>query len=301
MAANILYNNCPFCNSYNFHFSLKAKDYTVSKELFDIYHCNSCSNRFTQNIATQKEIGKYYQSENYISHSDTKKGFISKIYHTVRDITLKRKKSLIIRLTKKQKGNLLDVGAGTGAFSNTMTASGWSVTALEPDETARTVAATKYNLHLQNPEQLFQLLEDSFDAITLWHVLEHIHTLKEYLTQFHKVLKFDGKLVIAVPNYTSYDASYYKEYWAGYDVPRHLYHFSPTGMEKMANQLGFNVIATKPMWFDSVYVSILSEQYKTGKASFIRALFIGMLSNAKAMFNTKKCSSVIYILEKKKL
>ena len=301
MAANILYNNCPFCNSNNFHFSLKAKDYTVSKELFDIYHCNSCSNRFTQNIATQKEIGKYYQSENYISHSDTKKGFISKIYHTVRDITLKRKKSLIIRLTKKQKGNLLDVGAGTGAFSNTMTASGWSVTALEPDETARTVAATKYNLHLQNPEQLFQLLEDSFDAITLWHVLEHIHTLKEYLTQFHKVLKFDGKLVIAVPNYTSYDASYYKEYWAGYDVPRHLYHFSPTGMEKMVNQLGFNVIATKPMWFDSVYVSILSEQYKTGKASFIRALFIGMLSNAKAMFNTKKCSSVIYILEKKKL
>ena len=267
--------------------------------MFDVLHCNDCTNRFTQNIATQNEIGKYYQSENYISHSDTQKDFISKIYHAVRNITLQKKKKLIISLTKKLEGKLLDVGAGTGAFANTMIAAGWQLTALEPDETARTVAKVKYNLNLENPSHLYGLAKDSFDAITLWHVLEHIHTLKEYLQQFHYVLKADGKLIIAVPNYTSFDATYYQEYWAGYDVPRHLYHFSPTGMEKLANQLGFNIVATKAMWFDSVYVSMLSEKYKTGSTSLIKAFFIGMISNMNAILNSKKCSSVIYVLQKK--
>ncbi len=296
MASTIIYQDCPFCGSKQFEKTMAVKDYTVSNEIFDIFHCNNCTNRFTQNIAPQNEIGRYYQSENYTSHSDTSKDFISKIYHSVRNITLKSKRDLIVGLTKKQQGNLLDVGAGTGAFSNAMIQAGWAVTALEPDETARTVAQTKYNLQLQNPTELFNQEAGKFDAITLWHVLEHIHTLKEYLQQFHKVLKQDGKLVIAVPNYTSFDASYYQEYWAGYDVPRHLYHFSPAGMKILAEQMGFKIISYKPMWFDSVYVSMLSEQYKMGKQNFIKALFIGMLSNARALFNRKKCSSVIYIM-----
>jgi 2-polyprenyl-3-methyl-5-hydroxy-6-metoxy-1,4-benzoquinol methylase len=299
MAATIQYTICPFCGSKQFEKTLVAKDYTVSNEIFNIYHCNSCTNRFTQNIATQNEIGRYYQSENYISHSDTNKDFISKIYHSVRNITLQSKRKLVVHFTQKKQGNLLDVGAGTGAFSNAMMQAGWAVTAFEPDETARAVAKTKYNLQLQDPAALYNQEMATFDAITLWHVLEHIHTLKEYLQQFHKVLKQEGKLIIAVPNYTSFDASYYQEYWAGYDVPRHLYHFSPTGMKILAEQMGFSIIAYKPMWFDSVYVSMLSEQYKMGKQNFIKAFFIGMLSNAKALLNAKKCSSVIYILQKK--
>jgi len=298
MAATIQYTQCPFCSSNHFEKTMIAKDYTVSNEMFDIYHCNTCTNRFTQNVATQNEIGRYYQSENYISHSDTNKDFISKIYHFVRNITLKSKRNLIIVLTKKQQGNLLDVGAGTGAFSNAMMQAGWAVTALEPDETARAVAASKYNLQLQKPAELVNQTPASFDAITLWHVLEHIHTLQEYLQQFHNVLKQDGRLIIAVPNYTSFDASYYQQYWAGYDVPRHLYHFSPTGMKQLAELNGFKIISYKPMWFDSVYVSMLSEQYKTGKQNFIKALFIGLISNVKALLNAKKCSSVIYILAK---
>jgi 2-polyprenyl-3-methyl-5-hydroxy-6-metoxy-1,4-benzoquinol methylase len=299
MAANIHYTNCPFCGSNNFKQVLTVKDYTVSNEMFEVCHCSNCTNKFTQNIANQDGIGKYYQSDNYISHSDTSKDFISKIYHAVRNITLKKKRKLIISLTNKTQGNLLDVGAGTGAFTNTMQQFGWKVTALEPDETARAVAKQKYNIELQNPSMLYNLPKENFDAITLWHVLEHIHTLKEYLQQFHIILKKDGKLLIAVPNYTSYDAQHYQEFWAGYDVPRHLYHFSPTGMEKLANDMGFKLVAAKPMWFDSVYVAMLSEQYKTGKPSLIKAFIIGMISNAKAVFNNKKCSSVIYILEKK--
>lgn len=299
MASTIQYTNCPFCDSTNFHSFDKVQDYTVSNELFEIMHCNSCENRFTQHIPVQNEIGKYYQSENYISHSDTQKDFISKIYHTVRNITLKKKKKLIINVTKKQKGNLLDIGAGTGSFINEMSLAGWQFTALEPDETAKAVAKSKYGLQLEDTDKLFSLTNETFDAITLWHVLEHIHTLKEYLKKFHQILKADGKLVIAVPNYTSFDASYYQQYWAGYDVPRHLYHFSPAGMQQLANQLGFTIVSTKAMWFDSVYVSLLSEKYKTGKSSFIKALFIGAISNIGAFFNSKKCSSVIYILQKK--
>lgn len=298
MAANIFYSHCPFCGSNNFKQVLTVKDYTVSNEIFEVCHCSNCNNRFTQNVANQTNIGKYYLSENYISHSDTSKGFISKIYHAVRKITLKNKRKLVVSQVQKTQGSLLDIGAGTGAFANTMKQFGWTITALEPDETATNIAKQKYNIDLQNPATLYNLHQNSFDAITLWHVLEHIHTLKEYLQQFHRILKKEGKLFIAVPNYTSYDAQHYKEFWAGYDVPRHLYHFSPTGMVQLANEMGFNLITSKPMWFDSVYVAMLSEQYKSGKSSLIKAFFIGMMSNAKAMFNNKKCSSVIYILKK---
>ena len=298
MSSIINYTSCPICNSEDFHQSLSAKDYTVSDEIFDVMHCNNCDNRFTQNIATETEIGKYYQSENYISHSDTKKDFISKIYHSVRNITLVSKRKLIEKNVKQQKGKLLDIGAGTGAFANAMTQAGWTVTALEPDEQAIKKAQENYQIQLQPTAELFNFPSRQFDAITMWHVMEHVHNIHGYLEQFKKIIKPSGKIFIAVPNYTSFDSSYYQQYWAGYDVPRHLYHFSPHGMKRLAQQHGFFVSKTKPMWFDSVYVSMLSEKYKNGQSNFIKALFIGLLSNIQAVFYKEKCSSVIYILEK---
>ncbi len=298
MSSNINYTHCPLCNSADFHQTLSVKDYTVSSENFDVMHCNNCDNRFTQDIASETEIGKYYQSENYISHSDTKKGFISKIYHSVRNITLVSKRKLIEKNIKQQKGKLLDIGAGTGAFANAMTQAGWTVAALEPDEDATRKAKENYQIELQPTTQLFDFSARQFDAITMWHVLEHVHDVHGYLDQFKKILKPEGKVFIAVPNYTSFDATYYQQYWAGYDVPRHLYHFSPHGMKRLAQQHDFFVIKTKPMWFDSVYVSMLSEQYKNGHSNFIKALFIGFLSNIQAIFHKEKCSSVIYILQK---
>jgi predicted SAM-dependent methyltransferase len=298
MSSIVNYTHCPCCDNKNLSKHLTPKDFTVSNEDFDVLVCNNCTMAFTQNVATQDAIGKYYQSQNYISHSDTKDGLISKVYHSVRNITLVSKLNLIKKVTRKQKGNLLDVGAGTGAFTNTMMQAGWTVVALEPDDIARANAKSKYGLELKSPSELFTQTAESFDAITLWHVLEHIHTLKDYLKQFQFVLKPSGRLIIAVPNYTSYDAAYYKEHWAGYDVPRHLYHFSPASMGILAKQFGFTIETTKPMWFDSVYVSMLSEQYKTGRQNLVKAFIIGMISNFNTLLNAKKCSSVIYILKK---
>lgn len=294
----ITYTACPICYSKNFKPYLQVKDYTVSHENFDIAICTNCTAAFTQNVPTQNSIGTYYQSQNYISHSDTKDGLISKIYHSVRNVTLKSKKNIVEKYTAIQAGKLLDIGAGTGAFVHIMEQHNWQVVGLEPDKIAITNAKNKYNIDLQNPENLFTQPAVSYNAITLWHVLEHIHTLHEYFATFNKLLQANGKLFIAVPNFTSYDAQHYKQFWAGYDVPRHLYHFSPQSMQQLAAQHGFSIEKYLPMWFDSTYVAMLSEQYKTGKANFVKAFCIGMLSNAKAIFNPKKCSSVIYVLSK---
>jgi SAM-dependent methyltransferase len=299
MPGSILYTHCPCCSSAAVYPALSAKDHTVSSEVFEIWHCDDCTARFTQRVPDAVSIGPYYQSANYVSHSDTQKGLINRLYHKVRNHTLHSKRKLVEEVTGKTTGSLLDVGAGTGAFSNTMKLAGWNVTALEPDDIARKNAADKYGLELQSPEKLFTQGASQFDAITMWHVLEHVHDLHQYLEQFEKILKPGGKLLIAVPNYTSYDARVYKENWAAYDVPRHLYHFSPKSMELLGNGKGFVLSEIKPMWFDSFYVAMLSEQYKNGSGNLVGAVWNGLLSNLKAMGDKKKCSSVIYVFAKK--
>jgi 2-polyprenyl-3-methyl-5-hydroxy-6-metoxy-1,4-benzoquinol methylase len=298
MNQTIHYQQCPACQSVDIKSALTAKDHTVSQENFEIWHCQYCSLRFTQDIPVLSAIGPYYQSEEYVSHSDSQKGLINNLYHRVRNHTLETKRQLLQTVTSKKQGALLDVGAGTGAFSKTMQDAGWQVTGLEPDDTARKNAKALHGLDLQSPDQVYHLADAQFDAITLWHVLEHVHDLQGYLENFHRLLKATGKLIIAVPNYTSKDAQTYGAFWAAYDVPRHLYHFSPNSMEILAKNKGFQVDQMKPMWFDSVYVSMLSEKCKTGATKLIPALMNGLLSNANAIGNAANCSSVIYILSK---
>ena len=290
-----LYDSCPVCGSKSIFPALSAKDYTVSAELFEIWECRHCTLRFTQNTPGQEEIGCYYQSENYISHSDTSKGIINKLYHAVRKRTLHHKKNLIKEHTGKKTGSILDIGCGTGAFLNTMQNKAWKVTGLEPDEIARKKALELYSLQLDSSEKLFALPHENFDAITMWHALEHIHNLHGYISHTKALLKPNGKLFIAVPNYICYDEEVYKECWAAYDVPRHLYHFSPASMKELLSLYGLGIISKKPMWYDSFYVSLLSEKYKTGKSNFAKAFFTGVVSNSKAMANFDKCSSIIYI------
>ena len=300
MATIIHHTTCVCCGSTAINKVIECKDYTVSGEFFEVWHCQSCTFRFTQNIPAEDEIGDYYASADYVSHSDTKEGLINRLYHIVRNHTLTTKKKLINKVTGLDKGKLLDIGAGTGAFSATMNQAGWQITGLEPDSKARDKASELYSLQLQELDQLKVLENGTFDAITLWHVLEHVHELHHYLETFHKILKANGRLVIAVPNYTSYDAQVYGQSWAAYDVPRHLYHFSPQGMEVLLNNQGFILDETKPMWFDSFYVSLLSERYKhDGQQRLLPAVITGLLSNLKALFNNRKCSSVIYIIKKK--
>jgi 2-polyprenyl-3-methyl-5-hydroxy-6-metoxy-1,4-benzoquinol methylase len=293
----IHYNTCPLCNSNQITFVFTAKDHTVSKQDFEIWHCNHCSARFTQDVPDLDHIGTYYQSTAYVSHSDTQEGLINRLYHIVRNYTLQSKQKLIQKITGLSKGALLDIGAGTGAFATIMQQSGWNVTGVEPDDTARKVALEKHQLTLLSPDHIYQFPQQ-FDVITMWHVLEHVHDLHGYLNTFHSILKPKGKLVIAVPNYTSYDATAYKNYWAAYDVPRHLYHFSPESMVALAKLKGFTIQHFKPMWFDSFYVAMLSEQCKHGKNNLLSALINGFISNMKAIGDNKRCSSVIYILSK---
>lgn len=291
----IVYDVCPSCGHKNINPILSAKDYTVSEEHFEIWECEVCTLRFTQNIPGMEDIGKYYQSENYISHSDTTKGFINNLYHSVRKRTLVQKKNLVQQITKKNTGNILDIGCGTGAFLHTIKLADWNITGLEPDEKAREKAAELYGVHPLPANEFYSLRDNSFDAITLWHVLEHVHDLHGYMEKLKNLLAPGGKLFIAVPNYTSYDARVYKKFWAAYDVPRHLYHFSPKAMKSLWAKHGLRVQQLKPMWYDSVYVSMLSEKYKNGMPNALKGLVTGTASNMKALLNNEKCSSIIYV------
>lgn len=292
----ICYTACPCCNNESIAKALSAKDHSVSNEVFEIWHCNVCTARFTQNVPGKNEIEKYYQSEDYISHSDTKKGFINSLYHRVRKRTLDGKRKTVEKFTKLSTGKILDIGAGTGAFLHTMDKAGWDVKGIEPDETARENAKKLYGLSLQPPQQLFNLPPQSFDAITLWHVLEHVHDLHEYIDQLKKLLKPNGCIFIAVPNYTCYDEKVYKEFWAAYDVPRHLYHLSPKSVTQLLLQHGLQLKDIKPMWYDSFYVSMLSEKNKSSKNNFLKAVLNGYISNWKTLFDKERCSSIIYII-----
>jgi 2-polyprenyl-3-methyl-5-hydroxy-6-metoxy-1,4-benzoquinol methylase len=294
----IHYTNCPVCASQNIALQLNAKDHTVSQQTFAIWHCSNCSLRFTQDVPEQNAIGPYYQSDNYISHSDTKKGFINTLYHVVRKRTLDKKRNLIIDELGIAKGELLDIGCGTGAFLNTMKTAGWGITGLEPDDTARKKANELYNIAPQSPEKLFELTPATYHAITMWHVLEHVHELHAYIKHLANLITPNGKIFIAVPNYTSKDAAMYESNWAAYDVPRHLYHFSPSAMQKLLAIYNLKITAIRPMWYDSFYVSMLSEKYKNGKGNILKAFVNGFISNLKAMADKSKCSSVIYIIAK---
>lgn len=296
----IHYDSCPYCSSTNIVFHLEVKDFTVSGKVFQLYKCPQCTGVFTQDIPRQEDIGAYYASDNYISHSDTQQGLINRLYHIVRKRTLLAKRKLLQSVTGKDNGIIADIGCGTGAFLQTMQAAGWQITGLEPDETARKNARELSGIDPLPSQELFNLPQQHFDAITMWHVLEHVHQLHEYLDQVKLLLKDSGKFIVAVPNYTSYDASHYQANWAAYDVPRHLYHFSPKSMRLLVAKHGMKLTNLKPMWFDSFYVSMLSEQYKNGKGNILKAMLIGFISNLKTVFNRQKCSSLIYIIEKEK-
>lgn len=286
-------DKCPVCSETAFSPFLKCKDYTVSQEEFQIVSCDSCGFKFTNPIPSENEIGEYYKAESYVSHSDTKKGLINRAYHTVRKITLKQKFKLVDR--HKVEPSLLDIGCGTGAFLNQCKEQNWKVLGLEPDADARGVAKSRYDIDTMPLEHLAEIPDNSFDVITMWHVLEHVYHLQRDIRQFQRVLKKDGTLIVAVPNCSSKDAAIYKEYWAAYDVPIHLYHFVPKDIDNLFGQIGMKVVETLPMKFDSYYVSMLSEKYRGG--NIVSAVWNGWRSNMAASNARNDYSSQIYVLK----
>jgi 2-polyprenyl-3-methyl-5-hydroxy-6-metoxy-1,4-benzoquinol methylase len=291
--------NCPVCNHSNPQIVIESQDFSLTQISFSILHCAQCTVRFTSPLPSQDEIVQYYKFNEYISHTDVKEGWMNRLYHFIRTKTLSQKTNWIQSLFTGHKGHLLDIGAGTGAFVHAMHQKSWKVTGLEPDADTRDRAYENYKLHLQSTDSIFDLPENEYEVITMWHVLEHVHSLKPYLHQCFKSLKQNGRLIIAVPNYTSFDAKYYKKYWAAYDLPRHLYHFSPKSMTRLLNEIGFELVSLKPMWYDSFYVSLLSEKYKkSGKLGMVIAGLIGLISNLFAMKDASKASSIIYEFKK---
>ncbi len=279
----------------NFYNNLKpfldCKDYTVSNEVYQVNKHQELEMLVTTPVP--KNISDYYKSEDYISHTDSKKSMFDKVYQTVKKITLKRKLKLINSFNSSSK-TILDVGAGTGDFLKVCANNSWNVLGIEPSLDARNIAAKKEVNLLEN---LSEVKDQKFDVITLWHVLEHVENLSEYIIELKNLLSENGTLIIAVPNYKSYDANYYKEHWAAFDVPRHLWHFSQISISKLFSKVNMKVVKTLPMKFDAYYVSLLSEKYKHGKMKPIAAFYRGLLSNIKAS-STKEYSSLIYILKK---
>ncbi len=304
MSDLIHYTSCPACASTALKNVFQVKDHTVSGASFTIVECGNCTLRFTQDVPGVNAIGPYYKSDNYISHTNTASGFINRLYHVVRRRTLISKRKLIQKITRLERGKLLDVGSGTGSFVNEMKQHQWDVLGLEPDADARRVSKELYGLELSDTSQLFNLPAGHFDAITLWHVLEHVHDLHAYLQQLKTVLHENGKLFIAVPNYTSHDAEVYAENWAAYDVPRHLYHFSPRSVEHLMSKHGLNISQYLPMWYDSFYISLMSSKYRNhakgqpAKSNWVSSFWYGLRSNWKAMGDRRRCSSVIYVITK---
>lgn len=270
---------------------LNCKDYTVSGEVYQVMINTEYDMLVTNPVP--KNLADYYKSENYISHTDSKKSLLDKVYQVVKNITLKRKLKLIDSFKTNSK-NILDVGAGTGDFLKVCQNNSWKVLGVEPSLDARNIAAKK-GIILQ--EDLSEIKNIQFDVITLWHVLEHVENLSAYISTLNKLLTENGKLIIAVPNFKSNDANYYKEFWAAFDVPRHLWHFSQTSISKLFSSENMIVEKTIPMKFDAYYVSLLSEKYKSGKMNPIKSFYRGFVSNLKAN-STKEYSSLIYVLKK---
>lgn len=290
------YTRCPVCKNQSFSKFLSCKDYTVSQETFNIVKCDSCGFKFTNPIPNISDLGNYYKSEDYISHSNTKKGIISRLYHVVRNYTLKKKLGLISGYVSR--GTILDYGCGTGMFLNTMKTAGWKTYGMEPDSGARFLTEKMGLVVCKDKEELeLKAAGIKFDAITLWHVLEHVTDLDETLKYFSRQLKPNGVVIIAVPNHISLDAKNYGEFWAAYDVPRHLYHFEPKTIETLLASAGFKLINKHPMKFDSFYVSMLSEKYKSGAINYLKAFWNGWKSNVRAKA-PGDYSSVIYVFRK---
>jgi len=295
----ILHNHCPLCSSEKISPYLKCIDYLVSKEEFELYRCHECGFIFTREYPDETEIGRYYESENYISHNDRARGFTNRVYLGVRDIMLQRKLRIVEIATGLNRGNILDIGCGTGYFAATMKEAGWVVTGIEPNEKARDFGVSRFGIKVLSEDRVSDLPDKSFDCITLWHVMEHFHNPFRYSEEISRLLKTDGICIAALPNSDSSDAGYYGTLWAAYDVPRHLWHFNSSTFKLFWEKKGFEIVRIKSLPLDVFYISILSERNKGSKLPFIIGLLTGGVFALKSAMNINKCSSLIYFLRKK--
>jgi 2-polyprenyl-3-methyl-5-hydroxy-6-metoxy-1,4-benzoquinol methylase len=290
--------SCLVCGSSGFAERFSAKDCLVSGQLFLISECRSCGFVFTSDPPDEKDIGRYYISEDYISHTDKKRNLTEVAYHLARSIMLRKKYRLISRVSISKTGTLLDVGSGTGYFAAYMKKRGWNVTGIELSEQARSVSVSKSGINALEPSEINGIPAASADCVTFWHVLEHLYDPAEWLYEVRRILKDDGKCIIAIPNIESADARWFGKNWAALDVPRHLWHFSPATITRFAVENGFVCTMIKPMPLDIFYISILSYRNQKSYMPLLRGIITGLLLSAGNLFNKERASSLIYVISK---
>jgi SAM-dependent methyltransferase len=290
---------CPLCSSEKISPSLNCADHFLTRKVFPIFKCTDCGFLFTQDYPGENEIGKYYESDEYLSHSDTSKSLFARLYRLVRNIMLNRKKNLVESISGLKNGSLLDIGSGSGYFASTMKKAGWKVRGIEINDKARDFSIESFGLDISAPGSISSIDSASFDCITLWHVLEHFHDPFSYVSEIKRLLKPEGYCFVALPNSGSFDAAHYSEYWAAYDVPRHLWHFSPETFRLFADRAGFRLEKIKNLPLDVFYISYLSEKYRGSSMPFFKGLIRAKFFALHSILKKEKSSSIIYILRKK--
>ena len=289
---------CPLCSSEKIGLLFRCYDFFLSKKEFPVFKCTGCGFSFTQDYPEESEIGSFYESDDYISHSDTSKGLANKLYRVVRNTMLQRKCNLICSTTGLKTGTILDIGSGTGYFAGTMKNAGWDVKGIEINEKARTFAISHFGLDIVSPDKISEIESESFDCITLWHVLEHFHDPFRYVSEIIRLLKPGASCIIALPNCSSYDAEYYNHFWAAWDVPRHLWHFNPATFRLFCEKSGLDLGKLKNLPIDVYYISQLSEKYKGSHLPFLRGISKAFIFAFLSALHPERSSSVIYILHK---
>lgn len=274
---------------------LWVKDLFLTQEPFQIHECLSCGLLFTEPRPDADHIGKYYQSEEYYSHQENTKGFIPRVYESVKRVNLKMKVKMAT--AGLPMGTLLDIGCGVGDFIHEMERSGWNCSGIEPSDDAQAIARKRVKARLYKPDELSTLPNESFDLITMWHVLEHVDNLHEEVNHLYRLLKKGGRVLIAVPNFQSADSQHYKEFWAAYDVPRHLYHFCKESINNIFKNSNLTLTKTDKLKWDAYYISYLSEKYQGHSLPLIKGVIRGFLSNCKAR-SSGNWSSMVYLFQK---
>lgn len=296
----IHHSECPLCSSSSTSLKFNLRDHFVTGETFPLYTCNNCGFLFTQDHPDENAISGYYESEAYISHSNTSEGLINRLYKIVRKLMLERKTRLVKSVTGLNTGNILDVGSGTGHFLKSMKDAGWETMGIEINPSAREFSTSVFNIQVYNSvDELPGNIK--FDCISLWHVLEHFQDPEEYILKLKRHLNPGGFFITALPNSDSYDSHYYKENWAAYDIPRHLWHFNSDTFTIFAKKASLELSGISYLPFDVFYISMLSEKYSDKSFSNIRGLIMGMLFALGSLFKPLKASSLIYILKHNKL
>ena len=292
--------SCLVCGSTDLAVLFSAKDHLVSGKNFVLKRCSACGFTFTADPPDEKDIAKFYLSEDYISHSDKKQSLTDRVYHLARNYMLRKKYNLVRKVSGRKTGTLVDIGSGTGYFADYMNGNGWNVKGIELSEHAREYSISRFSLTVVSPSEVTEIKDGSVDCVTLWHVLEHLYDPVMWLKEIRRILKDDGKCMIALPNIKSADVEWFGNEWAALDVPRHLWHFSSDTLPSFINVHGFICEKVIPMPLDIYYISTLSYKNRGCKLPLVRGMITGLFLTVRSLAKKERASSLIYVISKQR-